>query len=101
MRTTTTCAAGLHALRRLDIRTDNIGSIVWATGHGLDFSWIDIRFSNQAASRSTARSSQSYRASISWGCFASSEFVVPVGVADGAARLADHLSRAEPRSLNL
>jgi len=29
-------------LRRLDISGDGIGAVIWATGYGLDFGWIDL-----------------------------------------------------------
>jgi putative flavoprotein involved in K+ transport len=29
-------------LRRLDLRTEGIGAVIWATGYGVDFSWIDV-----------------------------------------------------------
>ena len=29
-------------LRRLDISGDGIGAVIWATGYGLDFGWIDV-----------------------------------------------------------
>jgi putative flavoprotein involved in K+ transport len=28
--------------RRLDLRRENIGAVIWATGYGVDFSWIEI-----------------------------------------------------------
>ena len=29
-------------IRRLDIKADDIGAVIWATGYGVDFDWIDI-----------------------------------------------------------
>jgi putative flavoprotein involved in K+ transport len=29
-------------LRRLDISTEGIGAVIWATGYGVDFGWIDV-----------------------------------------------------------
>ena len=29
-------------LRRLDLRPEGIGAVIWATGYGVDFGWIDI-----------------------------------------------------------
>lgn len=29
-------------IRRLDIKTGGIGAVIWATGYGVDFGWIDI-----------------------------------------------------------
>src|SRR5450631_383596 len=29
-------------LRRLDLRAEGIGAVIWATGYGVDFSWIDV-----------------------------------------------------------
>jgi putative flavoprotein involved in K+ transport len=29
-------------LRRLDLRAENIGAVIWATGYGVDFGWIGI-----------------------------------------------------------
>jgi putative flavoprotein involved in K+ transport len=29
-------------VRRLDLRKEDIGAVVWATGYGVDFGWIDI-----------------------------------------------------------
>jgi len=29
-------------LRHLDLRAENVGAVIWATGYGLDFGWIDV-----------------------------------------------------------
>src|SRR6202030_1443854 len=29
-------------LRRLDLRKEGIGAVIWATGYGVDFGWIDV-----------------------------------------------------------
>ena len=29
-------------IRSLDLRADGIGTVIWATGYGLDFGWIDL-----------------------------------------------------------
>ena len=30
-------------LQRLDLGAEGIGAVIWATGYGVDFGWIDIR----------------------------------------------------------
>ena len=35
-------------LRRLSLRDAGIGAVIWATGYGFDFSWIDIAVLNPA-----------------------------------------------------
>jgi putative flavoprotein involved in K+ transport len=29
-------------IRRLDLRAEGIGAVIWATGYGVDFGWIEI-----------------------------------------------------------
>ena len=29
-------------LQRLDLGTEGIGAVIWATGYGVDFGWIDL-----------------------------------------------------------
>jgi putative flavoprotein involved in K+ transport len=53
--------------RHLDLRAEKVGAIVWATGYGCDFSWIDLSWM-AAASPSTAAASPRFQACISSAC---------------------------------
>ena len=81
-------------LRRLDLRAEGIRSVIWATGYGVDFSWIDMPLF-------TARGEPVHVHGITdvpglcflglqWLSKMSSSFLS--GVGDDAARLADHIA---------
>jgi putative flavoprotein involved in K+ transport len=81
-------------LRRLDLRADGIGAVIWATGYGLDFGWIDIPVLD-------ARGEPLHRHGITdipglyflglqWLSRLKSAFLS--GVGDDAAVLADHIA---------
>jgi putative flavoprotein involved in K+ transport len=80
--------------RRLDLRRENIGAVIWATGYGVDFSWIEIAVLD-------ARGEPIHRGGITpvpglyflglqWLSKMSSSFLS--GVGDDAAMLADHIA---------
>jgi putative flavoprotein involved in K+ transport len=80
--------------RRLDLRRENIGAVIWATGYGVDFSWIEIAVLD-------ARGEPIHRGGITpvpglyflglqWLSRMSSSFLS--GVGDDAAMLADHIA---------
>jgi putative flavoprotein involved in K+ transport len=81
-------------LRRLELRRENIGAVIWATGYGVDFSWIDVAVLD-------ARGEPVHRGGITpvpglyflglqWLSKMSSSFLS--GVGDDAAVLADHIA---------
>jgi putative flavoprotein involved in K+ transport len=81
-------------LRRLDLRTEGIGAVIWATGYGVDFSWIDVPVLD-------GRGEPVHRGGITpvpglyflglqWLSKMSSSFLS--GVGDDAAVLADHIA---------
>jgi putative flavoprotein involved in K+ transport len=81
-------------LRRLDVRADGIGAVIWATGYGVDFGWIDLPVLD-------ARGEPIHRGGITempglyflglqWLSKMSSSFLS--GVGDDAADLADHIA---------
>jgi putative flavoprotein involved in K+ transport len=81
-------------LRRLDLRAEGIGAVIWATGYGLDFGWVDLPVFD-------ARGEPVHRGGITevpglyflglqWLSKMSSSFLS--GVGDDAAVLADHIA---------
>lgn len=81
-------------LRKLDLHTDSVNAVIWATGYGLDFRWIDIPVLD-------ARGEPMHRHGISavpglyflglqWLSKLKSSFMS--GVGDDAADLADHIA---------
>ena len=79
--------------RQLDIRGDNIGAIIWATGYALDFGWIDLpvfQANGEPIHRlGIADVSGLYFLGLLWLSGPGSSFLS--GVGDDASRLADHL----------
>ena len=55
-------------LRRLDFRAAGIGAIIWATGYGFDYGWIDVPVRMRAASRFIKRASPTSRDCIFLAC---------------------------------
>ena len=82
-----------NAPRQLDIRADDIGSIVWATGYALDFGWIDLPIfkgdGEPVHQMGVTEVPGLYFLGLLWLSGPSSSFLS--GVGDDASRLADHL----------
>ena len=81
-------------LRRLDISADRIGAVVWATGYGVDFGWIDIAVKD-AGGEPVHRGGITavpglYFLGLQWLSKMNSSFLS--GVGDDAAVLADHIA---------
>ena len=81
-------------LPRLDLRKERVGAVIWATGYGVDFGWIDIPVLD-------ARGEPVHRGGITgvpglyflglqWLSKLYSAFLS--GVGDDAAVLADHIA---------
>jgi putative flavoprotein involved in K+ transport len=85
-------------IRRLDLRADNINAVIWATGYGLDFGWIDIPVFDANGEpqhrRGVSEVPGLYFLGLQWLSRMKSAFLS--GVGDDAAELAAHIaSRAE------
>jgi putative flavoprotein involved in K+ transport len=81
-------------LRRLDLRDDGIGAIIWATGYGVDFGWIDVPVLD-ARGEPIHRGGVTgvpgmYFLGLQWLSKMNSSFLS--GVGDDAAVLADHIA---------
>jgi len=92
MRPDPTCVA--KPLTELDLRSAGIGSVIWATGYGVDFSWIKLGVLD-ARGEPIHRSGTTdvpgiYFLGLQWLSKMSSSFLA--GVGDDAARLADHIA---------
>jgi putative flavoprotein involved in K+ transport len=83
----------LNTPDKLDVRADQIGAIVWATGYGVDFGWIDIPVfqpnGEPVHEQGITNVPGLYFLGLVWLSGPGSSFLS--GVADDAARLADHL----------
>jgi putative flavoprotein involved in K+ transport len=81
-------------LRHLDIGADGIGAVIWATGYGLDFGWIDIAVLNPTGEpihrRGITEVPGLYFLGLQWLSRMNSSFLS--GVGDDAAVLADHIA---------
>jgi len=81
-------------IRQLDLRAENINAVVWATGYGLDFGWIDIpAFDGAGEPRHTGGISEVpglYFLGLQWLSRMKSAFLS--GVGDDAAELAGHIA---------
>ncbi|THD63063.1 MAG: FAD-dependent oxidoreductase [Bradyrhizobium sp.] len=81
-------------LRQLDIGADGIGAVIWATGYGVDFGWIDIDAFNASGEpihrRGIAEVPGLYFLGLQWLSKMNSSFLS--GVGDDAAVLADHIA---------
>jgi putative flavoprotein involved in K+ transport len=81
-------------LRRLDLRASGITSVVWATGYGVDFGWIDIPILNARGEPVHVRGITAvpglYFLGLAWLSNLNSSFLS--GVGDDAAELADHIA---------
>jgi putative flavoprotein involved in K+ transport len=81
-------------LRRLDVSADGIGAVIWATGYGVDFGWIDAPVLD-ARGEPVHRGGVTevpglYFLGLQWLSKMSSSFLS--GVGDDAADLADHIA---------
>ena len=81
-------------LRRLDIGGDGIGAVIWATGYGLDFGWIDVPVLDARAEprhrHGITEVPGLYFLGLQWLSKMKSSFLS--GVGDDAAVLADHIA---------
>ncbi len=80
--------------RRLDIKAEGIAAVIWATGYGLDFGWIDIPVLNPHGEpvhrHGITEVPGLYFLGLQWLSKMSSSFLS--GVGDDAAVLADHIA---------
>jgi putative flavoprotein involved in K+ transport len=81
-------------VRRLDLRTEDISAVIWATGYGLDFGWIEIPVLDKRGEpvhrRGIAEVPGLYFLGLQWLSRLKSAFLS--GVGDDAAVLADHIA---------
>jgi putative flavoprotein involved in K+ transport len=81
-------------LRCLDLRTEGIGAVIWATGYGVDFSWIEVPVLDprgEPVHRGGITGVPGlYFLGLQWLSKMNSSFLS--GVGDDAAVLADHIS---------
>ena len=80
-------------LRRLDLAAEGISAVIWATGYGVDFGWIDLAVTD-AKGEAVHRNGISavpglYFLGLQWLSKMNSSFLS--GVGDDAAVLADHI----------
>ena len=84
----------VEPLRRLDLRGAGIGSVIWATGYGCDFSWIDVPVldaSGEPVHRGGITDVPGlYFIGLQWLSKMNSSFLA--GIGEDAARLADHIA---------
>jgi putative flavoprotein involved in K+ transport len=81
-------------LRQLDLHTDNVNAVIWATGYGLDFRWIDIPVFDGRGEPVHRHGISAvpglYFLGLQWLSKLKSSFMS--GVGDDAADLADHIA---------
>jgi putative flavoprotein involved in K+ transport len=81
-------------VRRLDLRTEGINAVIWATGYGVDFGWIDIAAFDAAGQPLQRRGISVVPGlcflGLQWMSRMASSFMS--GVGDDAAVLADHIA---------
>jgi putative flavoprotein involved in K+ transport len=81
-------------LRRLDISADTIAAVIWATGYGVDFGWIDIPVLDPRGEPIHRHGITGvpglYVLGLQWLSKMSSSFLS--GVGDDAAVIADHIA---------
>ena len=80
-------------LQRLDLAAEGIAAVIWATGYGVDFGWIDLPVTD-AKGEAVHRNGISavpglYFLGLQWLSKMNSSFLS--GVGDDAAVLADHI----------
>jgi putative flavoprotein involved in K+ transport len=80
-------------IRRLDLRAEGVNAVIWATGYGVDFGWIDIPAFDAAGNPRQRRGISDvpglYFLGLQWMSRMASSFMS--GVGDDAAVLADHI----------
>jgi putative flavoprotein involved in K+ transport len=80
-------------LTRLDLAAEGISAVIWATGYGMDFSWIDVPVLDErgdAVHRNGVSAVPGlYFLGLQWLSKMNSSFLS--GVGDDAAVLADHI----------
>ena len=89
--------------RQLDIKADGIAAVIWATGYGLDFGWIELPVLNASGApvhrHGITETPGLYFLGLQWMSKMGSSFLS--GVGDDAAVLADHIAArsggSEPR----
>jgi putative flavoprotein involved in K+ transport len=85
-------------IRRLDLRAENINAVIWATGYGVDFGWIDCPVFDRGGvpvQRGGITAVPGlYFLGLQWMSRMASSFMS--GVGDDAAALADHIARHDP-----
>jgi putative flavoprotein involved in K+ transport len=83
-------------VRELDMRRAGLGAVIWATGYGFDFSWLELPLLGSRGEpkheRGIAALPGIYFLGLPWLSKMNSSFLS--GVADDAARLADHIERS-------
>jgi putative flavoprotein involved in K+ transport len=81
-------------IRSLDLRSDGIGAVVWATGYRVDFGWIEVPVLDARGApvhrRGITESPGLYFLGLSWQFNLNSSFLS--GVGNDAAVLADHIA---------
>jgi putative flavoprotein involved in K+ transport len=81
-------------IRRLDLRAENINAVIWATGYGVDFGWIDLPAFDATGQPRQRRGISTvpglYFLGLQWMSRMASSFMS--GVGDDAAVLADHIA---------
>lgn len=81
-------------IRHLDLRASGIGSVLWSTGYGFDFSWLHLPVLNERGEprhrHGVTDVPGMYFLGLQWLSKMSSSFLS--GVGDDAARLADHIA---------
>jgi putative flavoprotein involved in K+ transport len=81
-------------LRRLDLGAAGIGAVIWATGYGFDFGWIDVPVLNARHEPVHVRGITGvpgmYFLGLQWLSRLNSSLLS--GVGDDAADLADHIA---------
>jgi putative flavoprotein involved in K+ transport len=84
----------IETLRRFNLRAAGIGSVIWATGYGFDFSWIDVPVLDPRGEPVHRHGITDvpglYFIGLQWLSKMNSSFLS--GVGDDAARLADHIA---------
>jgi putative flavoprotein involved in K+ transport len=84
----------VEQLLRLNLRAAGIGAVIWATGYGFDFSWIDVPVLDARGEplhrRGVTDEPGMYFLGLQWLSKMNSSFLS--GVGDDAAHLADHIA---------
>jgi putative flavoprotein involved in K+ transport len=81
-------------LRHLDLAASGVGAVIWATGYGVDFGWIDLPVLDASGEprhhRGVTATSGLYFLGLPWMVTVNSSFLS--GVGSDAAALADHIA---------